>query len=322
MEASSKSCFKYWENWDITGYDPAIQMLVQLMQGFRLLGIDAVLKADKGQIEEAIDQCLKARRFLNIQLQEPFLINYLVNLACIKLNAVCLNNIVSNRELETEVLEKILSEWNASPWEEGLVWALKLETISMIETFLLYLRGEYDWDPDYFIADHFYYWLFRPVLKNEIIYMIDTWDELIEVVKMPYFASRDVQKIEQMIDEVPWYYRLARMRIPNFEAALLKKATLDALFDTARLGIACKIFKNLHGDFPEKLGELSPDILADIPVDPFTGKPYIYKKDDTGFIVYSVGSNLKDEEGRGTWQITQLVMEKDDDWAWRTKSRK
>ena len=70
------------------------------------------------------------------------------------------------------------------------------------------------------------------------------------------------------------------------------------------------------------MDELSPGILADIPLDPFTGKPFIYKKNGFGFIVYSVGSNLKDEEGRGTWAITQLVMEKDDDWAWKTKTQK
>ena len=39
-------------------------------------------------------------------------------------------------------------------------------------------------------------------------------------------------------------------------------------------------------------------------------------------LVYSVGANLKDEGGRGTYQITQLVMPKDDDWAWRDSFKK
>jgi len=30
-------------------------------------------------------------------------------------------------------------------------------------------------------------------------------------------------------------------------------------------------------------------------------------------IVYSVGSNQKDDNGRGTWEITSIVMEKDDE---------
>ena len=59
--------------------------------------------------------------------------------------------------------------------------------------------------------------------------------------------------------------------------------------------------------------------LRRIPVDPFTGNPFVYKLKEDGFIVYSVGSNEKDDEGRGTFQITKLVMEKDDDWPWREK---
>ena len=54
-----------------------------------------------------------------------------------------------------------------------------------------------------------------------------------------------------------------------------------------------------------------------VPVDPFTGKPFIYRIDDTSLIIYSIGNNLKDDQGRGTWMIDRLVMEKDDDWAWK-----
>jgi hypothetical protein len=62
-----------------------------------------------------------------------------------------------------------------------------------------------------------------------------------------------------------------------------------------------------------------PEFIDTVPLDPFSGKPLIYRFQDGGVLIYSVGSNEKDEEGRGTYQITQLVMEKDDDWAWWEK---
>ncbi|MGB2906430.1 MAG: hypothetical protein WBB73_04985, partial [Candidatus Aminicenantaceae bacterium] len=91
---------------------------------------------------------------------------------------------------------------------------------------------------------------------------------------------------------------------------------LEAMIDTARIGLACKIYRNRHGKFPEAMNDLSPEILTEIPLDPFTGESLIYRKEGDGFIVYSVGSNLKDDGGRETLKITSLVMEKDDDWAW------
>jgi hypothetical protein len=315
MEASTKSCFKYEEQWDILGEDLKIATAIQMIQGTRLLGIDAVIKAEDGNVEEAINQCLAARRFLKLYLQEPFLISYLIGMACTKQVAVCMNYIVSDREIEIDALYKILREWDSLPWREGLVWALESERIFGLESSLLYLKGEYDLDIGK--AGDIFYWLFRPIHKNEIVWMEQVYDRLVEAAKMPYYTSRDTKELEQIIYSIPWYYKMAGALVPNITATLLKRATLEAIYDTARIGMACKIFRNLHGDFPEDLAELSPEILEEIPIDPFTGHPFIYKKQDSGFIVYSVGSNLKDELGRGTWEITQIVMEKDDDWAWK-----
>ena len=315
LEASNKSCFKYEEQWGVLDEDLKVATAIQMIQGTRLLGIDAVIKAEDGNVEEAIEQCLAARRFLKLYLQEPFLISYLVGMACTKQVAVCMNYIVSGREIEAETLKKILAEWDSSPWRTGLVWALETERIFGLESSLQYLKGEYDLDLGK--AGDIFYWIFRPILKNEVIWMEQVYDRLIEAAKMPYYVSRDNKEIEQITDSIPWYYKMAEALVPNIRATLLKKATLEAIYDTARIGIGCKIYRNLHGDFPEDLAELSPELLENIPTDPFTGHPYIYKKQGQGLVVYSVGSNLKDEEGRGTWRITQLVMEKDDDWAWK-----
>ena len=315
LKASTKSCFKYEAQWDILRYDLRIENAIQMIQGTRLLGIDAVIKAEDGNVEEAINQCLAARRFLKLYLQEPFLISYLVGMACTKQVAVCMNYIVSNREIGTETLKKILREWDSSPWRGGLVWTLESARILGLESALMYLRGKYDLNIG--MAGDIFYWLFRPVCKNEIIWMTRAYDRLIEAAKMPYYASRDSKELEQIINSIPWYYKMVGALVPNVTSVLFKRATLDAMFDTARIGIACKIYGKLHGDFPEDLAKLSPEILEEIPVDPFTGHPFIYKEQDSGFIVYSVGSNLKDDEGRGTWKIVSLVMEKDDDWAWK-----
>ena len=86
-----------------------------------------------------------------------------------------------------------------------------------------------------------------------------------------------------------------------------------------QIALACKIYMHREGRFPEEIDELVPDLLDEKPVDPLTGNPFIYKLQEDGFVVYSVGSNEKDDEGRGTFQITKLVMEKDDDWPWREK---
>ncbi|MCX7706034.1 MAG: hypothetical protein N2115_07260 [bacterium] len=57
------------------------------------------------------------------------------------------------------------------------------------------------------------------------------------------------------------------------------------------------IYKKIYKRFPDKLQQLVPDILAAIPLDPFTGKDFVYKKQNDKILVYSTGPNLIDDEG-------------------------
>jgi hypothetical protein len=316
LEASTKPCFKYEEQWELPGYTLRTATAINMILSTRILGIDAVLKAEDGNVEEAIEQCLAARRLLKMYLKEPFLTNYLLATACIKQVAVCLNKIVSDRQIETDMLRKILREWNSSPWREGLAWSFESERIFVLESSVLFLKGEHELiNSD--LGGKLFYWVFRPVYKSEIIWLMGNYDRLLKAAEMPYYASKDAKELEQRINSTPWYYKMAGSFLPNAVTVLFKRATLNAMFETARVGIACKIYKNMHGDFPDDLTELSPEILEEISADPFTGHPLIYKKQESGIVVYSVGSNLKDDGGNGTWRITSLVMEKDDDWTWK-----
>ena len=57
------------------------------------------------------------------------------------------------------------------------------------------------------------------------------------------------------------------------------------------------VYRMKHGAYPEKLDALVPDFIDKLPVDPFSGKDYIYRRDGKGFIVYSIGANGADDGG-------------------------
>jgi hypothetical protein len=51
--------------------------------------------------------------------------------------------------------------------------------------------------------------------------------------------------------------------------------------------------------YPEALNELiSAGLLKELPKDPYSDKPLVYKKKDNDFILYSVGPNFKDDGGK------------------------
>jgi len=96
------------------------------------------------------------------------------------------------------------------------------------------------------------------------------------------------------------------MLLPALSRACNWEARLDAQLGNAEIALALHIYKAKYGEFPDSLKKLIPEILTSLPLDPFTGKDYIYRRKEEGFIVYSVGDNLKDNGGK--WRKKQKCI--------------
>ena len=85
-------------------------------------------------------------------------------------------------------------------------------------------------------------------------------------------------------------------------------ALLDLMPRSARLpvlnrqvvqaGFALAAHKAEKGRYPERLAALVPTYLKEIPEDHYVEKPLMYRRQGQGYIVYSVGPNMKDDGGR------------------------
>jgi hypothetical protein len=65
----------------------------------------------------------------------------------------------------------------------------------------------------------------------------------------------------------------------------------------AKLAIALRLYRMKNGHYPEALSALAPEFIDKLPVDPFSGKGFIYRREGKGFIVYSAGQNGTDDGG-------------------------
>ena len=62
--------------------------------------------------------------------------------------------------------------------------------------------------------------------------------------------------------------------------------------------LALHAYKLQHGGFPRQLADLVPDYLPAVPEDPFRARPLVYRRTETGYMLYSVGEDRKDDGGR------------------------
>jgi len=318
-EAAGRPCFRYGSGKQkLYSIDP--DNAVKMILAVRLLGINTVLRAEAGQVQAALEELRQGMRFIRRTIDEPFIINNLVALSNMKSLLNCLGQIIREREMDPAALSAWIKELDPDAWRTKFWRCTETERTVALETGLGVVKGDKDILRTESRGNRFFYWLIRPIQKMQIIWVQDQFREAKKTASLPYYDIKALSKEKQLWREsAPWYFKFSGLLLADFQSVFLKEATLEAMMLTTKAGLACKIYKNETGHYPENLDGLVPELMDKVPIDPFTGKPLIYRLQDGGVLIYSVGSNEKDDEGRGTYQITQLVMEKDDDWAWREK---
>ena len=83
---------------------------------------------------------------------------------------------------------------------------------------------------------------------------------------------------------------LANVEVARFRA--------DQREQVLAVGVAVYRYQATNGTFPAELRQLTPQYLPTPPLDVFSGEPLTYARTDDGFLLYSVGENLKDDGGK------------------------
>ncbi len=94
------------------------------------------------------------------------------------------------------------------------------------------------------------------------------------------------------------YYILSSLLLPAFDLAVFKEATELAKVREAGVALAIECFRQQTGRLPENLNELVPQFLSDVPEDPFDGQSLRYHQLAHGYVIYSVGRDGHDNNGR------------------------
>jgi hypothetical protein len=131
--------------------------------------------------------------------------------------------------------------------------------------------------------------------------MLRSWTRLIQAARRP-FPERFAQlaslapngmHFEKSMPE------LARVYLPTGEISyLIQHETLSlAQLRCAIAGLAAEHYRLQHGHWPQRLADLTPHYLRQVPLDPFSGQPLRCLHKDGKFVVYCDGPYSGDPEG-------------------------
>ena len=152
---------------------------------------------------------------------------------------------------------------------------------------------------DFYTQDKFLKrWPFATFMRWRMLHGLRSQSASVEMAKKPYWEIDDAEE-------------------SDWKRFITKGAKRDARFGAAELAAAIHIYRSKNGNYPESLDKLVPDIVKELPPDPFTGKNFIYRLEGNGFIVYSRGENRRDDGGEQESPDDDISW-KPDDISWKS----
>ncbi len=111
---------------------------------------------------------------------------------------------------------------------------------------------------------------------------------------------------------------IAQLLLPSLNTVGFQFAKAQTEANLAFVGCALERYRLKHGQYPENLSALTPEYLAAVPNDLIMDQPLKYRLTaDGAFVLYSVGSNKKDDggvPGKKNWDTAE------GDWVWKYPS--
>ncbi|XAM00439.1 hypothetical protein OT109_03425 [Phycisphaeraceae bacterium D3-23] len=285
-------------------------------------------KADRGELESAVDDILAVRRLAALQRQDPTLIGVLVGIS-IDANAhSTLKHLLVQRTLDTDALDRLAAGWDdrvaVVPMSEHINIGERSMALDMIQQLW---SGRVASDEGAFGIPRFAEYASPRFDINRALRTINGhYSRLTLLMRMENYE--EYQRFSRRFNE-EWERRHATLNQDAAgiasdvaAAALTRNGFTDLLTNmfmnvllpalgAARnteirnatheyavyVAIQCERYRLSNGDIPPSIDALVPDYLDQVPRDPIDGEPMRYRATNAGFVVYSIGTDLIDHGG-------------------------
>jgi len=317
-KGAAKPKFRYTSDWK-SGSDARFRVISRLRSLVRLLNADAEVKAHFGDMQGAAHSIELAVATSESLKGDPLLINMLVRVATLAITTRNVERIARSVPVDYASFERISRALSRPSLQGEYVRTLKGERVYLISNFQEFRQGGFSrvlhlgqCSPMLRLRG---YWLGRPWLYADELECLRRFDARIRTGDRPYRSSLELlyhdtpnfQEITSLPDLLTPVYRYARARIDQADTGVRGTQLLLAL----------QVYRSRFGVYPATLPQLAAKLNWGLSTeDPFSGRQMIYRTTGSGFLLYSIGSNLKDDGGID-WRDPRVRSASEGDIVWK-----
>ena len=128
---------------------------------------------------------------------------------------------------------------------------------------------------------------------------VDEWiDTPFQVTKSANGGKRGLPRFQRIKDESK--NPLLGLLLPSLSRLRSFHERITATRRATHLIVQIHVYRKKNGAFPDSLDQLDFSDLAELRLDPYSGRDFAYRSTDKGFQLYSFGANFQDDGGRHT----------------------
>ena len=289
------------------GRPQTMEHLKDLRTCARLLNAEAVFLAQIGQPDAALETCGTVFALGNALAEEPSLISQLVRYALVALACKGLDCVLEAGQPSAAACARLSRTIGAIDLLKGYQAALAGERVAGLATFRLFFQGPRPppgWQgsppqrpakapPRLLVA-----FVSRILFPPDALSYLRLMKEALQSAPVSYRELRESKRLPSPGRPSRfWPQLITYSTMQTFSRVPAGRDRAAAYLGLARAALALKQYQAEHGDYPGSLSALEQTTGSPLPLDPFSGKQFGYRREGSGFFVYSWGPDLRDDNG-------------------------
>ncbi len=283
------------------GLSALLPHISEMSKAARLLALEAVAHADRGEAEPAAQAIADAYALARTLLHEPTMISQTTRYVCNAIAANALERVLNRVVLTESSLAELDGVLRTAHDPNALANALIGQRCLGQEAFLhpnsVGFGGAQDSQkPSLFAIE-----ARRAigVLDREWATYLDLMQQYVEAARLP--ASEQLaafRKTDARYEALPRSYGIVHSIMPSMTTLVSVDLVNQARLQTAQTALAVERYRIATSRLPADLADLVPAYLDGVPEDPFDGRPLRYKTLHAGYLLYSIGRDETDNGGK------------------------
>jgi len=287
------------------GFAMELPHLAQFRDFARLLMADAALRAGEGDFGEAVEDVTAGMALASALDKEPILISQLVRMATDGIIYNAVEGSVQGEHLTPDLARKLIEYASRAGGREAFADCFTSEGMFGLEAFEGVRTGDLTRSGiDSGLAqkplDSFLFRVYgsvfaRPWLNMDEEIYADSMQRMNEAARLPFYEAKPLlDRLNTDIEDLPRTRLLSRILLPALTRSAEMQAAHEARMDLMQLGLAVEQYHVQNGQYPATLDQVAPAFGGPLPLDPFTGQPYVYQPSGGSFLIYSAVSSVVD----------------------------